>query len=308
MADPIYVGIDGGGTRTTALATDAAGRELARAEGAAGIVNALEPTAGAQALAALARSVARRAGATPPAAVTAVCCALAGAGRDPERIALETALAQTGVAERVRVTTDAEAALADALGDGAGILAIAGTGSIAWGRDAQGRTARVGGWGLVLGDEGSGYSIGLAALRAVVRAHDGRAPGTALITPVLQVTGVGAEEGLVAWAAGAAKADVGALAPAVFLAADAGDEPARAILAEAGAGLAEHVAALYRRLGPWPDPTPLAFAGSLIAPGGPLRPWLAAAVTRIAAFQLVERPVDAARGAAALARAIPVGG
>src|SRR5512140_1191813 len=142
----IFVGIDGGGTRTTALATDADGRELAREEGEPGIVRVLDPAAGAGPLTRLVKRVAERSGAAD-APVAALCCALAGAGREPERVGLENAIRKLGVAERVRVTTDAEGAMADALGDGPGILVIAGTGSIAWGRDALGHSARVGGWG-----------------------------------------------------------------------------------------------------------------------------------------------------------------
>ena len=215
----LYVGIDGGGTRTTAVATGPDGRVVARAEGEAGIVKVLEPAAGVSILVGLTRRAAAAAGA-PEAPVAALCCALSGAGREPERVALEAALRATGVAQCIRVTTDAEGAMADAFGTGAaGILLIAGTGSIAWGRDAAGRTARAGGWGFQLGDEGSGYFLGMAALQAVVRAHDGRAPETTLTADVLERTGVGAVEGLIAWTAAATKGDVGALAPGVCAAA-----------------------------------------------------------------------------------------
>lgn len=299
----IFVGIDGGGTRTTALAIDAEGRELARVEGEAGIVRVLDPAAGAEPLARLVRRAAELAGAAD-APVAALCCALAGAGREPERVGLENALRATGVAQRVRVTTDAEGALADALGSGPGILVIAGTGSIAWGRDAAGRSARAGGWGQLLGDEGSGYAIGLAALRAAVQAHDGRGPATALERAVLEATGVSAVEGLVAWTSAASKAAVGALAHQVFEAAAAGDDVARGILATAAAALAEHVAALSTRLGPWSEPPLVACSGGLIAPGGPLRPWLEAALQRLTPVRISPTPVDPARGAAALARAL----
>jgi len=314
---PIFVGIDGGGTRTTAVATDADGHELARVAGEAGLVDVLEPAARAGSLAALARKAAEAAeSASPDAAggrepaprgapVAALCCGLAGAGRDPERIALEEALRATGVADRVRVTTDAEIAMADAFGaDGAGILVIAGTGSIAWGRDAHGRTARAGGWGLLLGDEGSGYALGMAALRTVVRAHDGRVPPTALTGAVLDATGVPAPEGLIAWTAAASKGEVAALAPAVCAAASAGDPAAAEILDTAARELARHVAALHGRLAPWLEPPLLALAGAILAPGGPLRAPVMAAVDPIATLRLLDRPIDAAAGAATLARAL----
>jgi len=300
---PLFVGIDGGGTRTTAVATDAEGRVRGRATGEAGLVNVLEPIARAGSLAALARAAAEAAGETTP--VEAFCCGLAGAGRDPERMALQRALLDSGVALRVRVTTDAEAAMADAFGaGGAGILIIAGTGSIAWARDAAGRTARAGGWGYQLGDEGSAWALGMGALHAVVQAHDGRDLATALSAAVLEITAVSAPEGLIAWTAAASKGDVAALAPAVCAAAASGDPIAIAIVQQAAHDLAKHFRALYRRLAPWPESPVLALSGALVAPGGPLRPAVQAAVERIAPARPLDRPIDAAAGAAALARAL----
>src|SRR4051812_11326281 len=169
----VFVGIDGGGTRATALVIDAEGVVLGRAHGGPALVSAVAPTARADALAALATEALAQAATEQVAAV--MCCAVAGVGREPERAALEAALRSIAPARDVFVTTDAEAALYDAFGDQQGILLIAGTGSIAWGRGADGRLARCGGWGHILGDEGSGYAIGRAGLRAVMHAHDGRA-------------------------------------------------------------------------------------------------------------------------------------
>lgn len=299
--DAVYLGLDGGGTNTTVVATDAAGRELARVRGGAGIVNPADPGARAGTLAELARRTLEAAGAAAPAA--ALCCALAGAGREAERRAIRDALARHAVAREIRVVGDIEAAFHDAFAAGPGLLIIAGTGSIAWGRAEDGRTARVGGWGHVLGDEGSGYAVGLAALRAVVRAHDGRAPGTALREPVLRHAGVDAPEGLIAWAAAATKADIAALTPHVATTAAAGDAVAAGILRAAAEELAAHARALYRRLGPWAGPAPVALTGGLLAPGGPLREATAAALRALELpLRLLDSTVDAARGAAALAR------
>jgi glucosamine kinase len=298
----LFVGIDGGGTRAVASATDAEGRELARVEGGAGLVRADEPTAGAAALADLAASALRAAGAELPAA--GLCCALAGAGREEVCVALAAALQREAVAERIRITTDADAAFHDAFGTGAGILVIAGTGSIAWGRGEDGRRARAGGWGALLGDEGSGYALGLGALRAAARAHDGREPATTLLDAVLAHTALPAPESLIAWGASATKADIAALAPAVFAAAEGGDGAARALVAEGARSLASLVGALHARLAPWSEPPEVAFSGGLVAPERPLR---SAALEALDALGLPlrvrERAVDAARGAAVLARA-----
>lgn len=319
-----FIGIDGGGTRTTAVATDREGRVLARVHGGAALVDSADPAAGAAALADLAERALRAAGLAPPA--TALCCALAGAGRPDDRLAIAAALHREAIAERIRVVTDADAAFHDAFADGPGILLIAGTGSIALGRN-HGAIERIGGWGSLLGDEGSGYAIGLAALRAAVRAHDGRGPVTTLLPQLLDHFGLGAPDHLVPWCAGAAKGDIAALAPPTLAAAEEGDPVASAIVESAARDLVDHIAALTRRLAPWRSDPVIALAGGLIAPDGPLRarlvraleeefanrgaralqpagtpPHTAETSIREVRPRILPDAVDAARGAAALAR------
>lgn len=313
MSGGLVVGIDGGGTRTRAVVLDADGDELARCDGPAGIVQPRDPCAAAEAVADLTRAVLAEAGATRAAVL---CCGLAGAGRWQEREAVRVGLMLAGVADRALVVGDAEAALADAFGAGAGVLVIAGTGSIAWaqgvadvppsesphpGDGEQGPIViRVGGWGELLDDEGSGYAIGLGALRCIARAADGREPATALEAAVLEATGLAAPEDLIRYAAAAAKADIGALAPVVLRCADGGDAAASRVLAAAVDALTELVVTAARRAA-LPQPR-LAFAGGLIGVGGPLRDSLAAALrTHFPRSAVLDRPVDAARGAALLA-------
>lgn len=342
----LFIGIDGGGTRTTAAAFDGQGRELARVQGGAGLVRSTHPTAGAAALADLTERVLRAAGAAPPA--TALCCALAGAGRKEDRVAIAAALQREAIAQRIRVVTDADAAFHDAFASGPGILLIAGTGSIALGRGEGGtQLTRVGGWGTLLGDEGSGYALGRAALRACARAHDGRQGGTALLPLILEHLGIHAAEELIHWGGGATKREIAALAPLVLAAVEEGDDAARTIADNAARDLVGHVATLIRNLAPWPEAPTLALTGGLIAPGGPLRTRLIQALEPVAPFRagaalqpaghprvepapsdrassghassghassdhassahglrlrILERAVDAARGAATLAR------
>jgi len=295
----MFIGIDGGGTRTVAVLVDDAGRERARVEGAAGRVDIRAPQDAAAVLIDLARAAARDGGADR---VTALCAALAGAGREPERTRVEDALRAAGLAAVTTVVTDAEAAMCDAFGTGPGILLIAGTGSIAWGRGEDGRVARTGGWGHLLGDEGSGYAIGLAALRAVLRAHDGRGLPTRLENGVLAATRLSAPELLVHFVVNAGKSDVAALAPLVFAEADQ-DAVALGIIEDAARALAGHVAALYTRLRPWSMPVPIAFSGGLVSNGRPLRPVVLDALAEWElALALHTADVDPARGAATLAR------
>ena len=140
----------------------------------------------------------------------------AGAGRDPERSELRNSLRAETLADTVVVTTDIEIALEGAFERGPGMVVSAGTGSIAVGRDRQGNHRRIGGYGWLMGDEGSGYAIGRAALGAVSRAHDCRSPRTALTERLLATTRSNDFDALVRWAAGASPAEIAALAPAVL--------------------------------------------------------------------------------------------
>lgn len=289
----LYIGIDAGGTRSEAVAIDEQRNERAREAGAPALLDATNAERTATDLADLARRTAGKAGGD----VAALCCAVAGAGREEQRAELEAALRRINVAPYAIVITDSEAAMHDAFGDGPGILLIAGTGSIAWGRAADGRTARVGGWGALLGDEGSGYAIGLAALRAVARAHDGRARKTRLRDTVLNALALGSPEALIPWAARAGKKDVAALAPRVLHAASQGDAAADAIARRAAAHLARHVTTLARQLGPWPERPALALAGGLLAPTSHLRPLLLPRLP-LDHLHLHPSPIDPARGAA----------
>ncbi len=297
-----WVGIDGGGTRATAVAVDAAGQVISRVAGGAALVDPMQPLRGAIALADLARRALDEAGVKGRA--VGLCCALAGAGRASVRGVLTSELTRASVATKVIVIGDAEAALSDAFDSGAGALLISGTGSAAWSRDETGRQARAGGWGMVLGDEGSGYAVGLSALRLVVHAADGRAAATCLTERVLAATGVAAVEDLVAWTAGADKAAVASLAPTVFSAASENDAGAVAIALGAATDLAHQVHAVLDRTGPWTGAVDVAFAGGLIAPGQPLREraWLALQALPYG-FRLRAEAIDAARGAACIARA-----
>lgn len=302
----LCIGIDGGGTRATALVVDAEGRPLARVEGEAGLVLPDRPEAGVDALVELAaRALQAAAGDAAPASAAALCCALAGAGRESTRVAVERALLARRVASRVHVTTDAEAGLVDAFGNGAGILLVAGTGSIAWGRGPDGGIARTGGWGTLLGDEGSGYAIGLAGLRAWLRAADGRGAETGLTERIPAALGTDSPDVAVSWVATASKAEIAALAPCVLEAGATGDAVADRILGEAVGALIDHVVGLHHRLGPWPGAVPLALTGGLIAPGRALRTRLEEALRATGLhLDVLQRAIDGARGAATLARVL----
>ena len=305
----LVVGVDGGGTALRALATDASGRELARYEvpGAPLVAGSLGKAAGAVHRAVI--GVCARAGGEPP--VDALWAGLAGAGAERLRAGLERELAGEGgggrggpagppLARRTAVGTDVEAAFRDAFPIGAGIVLLAGTGSIAWGRGEDGREGRAGGWGWRLGDEGSGYALASSALRRVAHAVDGRAGATELTALLLARRRLASPEELLAWASAAGAADIARLAPDVQTAAARGDPAAEEILEQARAALVLHVVALAERLGPWRSPASVAFGGGLLGIGRALRARVARSV-RARGLAPLELDLDPLRGAASLA-------
>jgi N-acetylglucosamine kinase-like BadF-type ATPase len=268
MSD-IVIGVDGGGTKTVAwlapLVDDrmdrVLGRGLAgpgnpRAAGfAAAQANLESAIAAAFANAGLARSTVRSA-----------CFGLAGAGRAEEQSQIADWAAERRIAQHVRVTGDAEPILAAASPDNRGIALICGTGSLAWGRSASGETGRSGGWGYLIGDEGSGYAIALAGLRLAVRSADGREPATQLLARFQASLGVATPEDLIGgvYSPQMTREGIAALAVEVFAAAAEEDELALRVIGGAASDLATMVAVLARRLKFEEGGFPLALAGSAL--------------------------------------------
>ncbi|HKQ88970.1 MAG TPA: BadF/BadG/BcrA/BcrD ATPase family protein [Candidatus Acidoferrales bacterium] len=178
------LGFDGGGTKTECLLADEEGNVLARAT--TGPSNPLR--AGYMkawfALGEAADSVMARQKITAD-RIAGVCAGLGGAGRPGVVRRVRTYFERSFPHAEIRVTTDLEIALEAAFGGGEGILLLAGTGSAAFGRDANGRTARAGGRGPWFSDEGSAFDIGREAVRAVSLADEHRGPETALTKKII---------------------------------------------------------------------------------------------------------------------------
>jgi N-acetylglucosamine kinase-like BadF-type ATPase len=272
---PCVVGVDGGGSKTACRVAGADGTLLG--EASAGPSN-YQTVGEAGTLAALAEATAGAvAAAARPLRAVGLCLALAGVDRPADLAAMQRVavalldrpapgLAWDVSPERVEIVNDAVAALVGGTGRTAGVVCVAGTGSIAFGMNRAGARARAGGWGHLLGDEGSGYAIGLAALRAVARAADGRGPATALTDLVLARCHLDDPSGLIGLVYGGWQpADVAGFAPVVGAAAAAGDAVAGGILAEAAAELALAVATVARSLG-FLDPDGFRF--EVVAAGG----------------------------------------
>jgi glucosamine kinase len=295
---PILIGTDVGGTKT-AVAVAEGDEVVARADGPGA---ALRPGRALQSAATIAEVVRRALAGVGHIRGDVLVVGAAGAGRRTEREELTQALRGEAIAERVVVTTDIEIALVAAFGDGPGIVVSAGTGSIAVGRDRSGAMHRIGGYGWQMGDEGSGYAVGRAALGAVSRARDGRSPATPLQQRILSTTRSADFDELVRWAATASSAEVAALAPSVLDVAAAGDLVARGILDYAARELSQLAICLLPLLDTEPEPMCVALTGGLLEVDTALRRMVLQKLTDQEGLTLLDRPVDSTLGALAMAK------
>lgn len=267
----IVIGIDGGGSKTHAIVADETGTAIGEATGRGSAVKPGDEEGSAEVIATVVREALESAGmshVTP----RVICIGVAGAGREAARQALWQALVARDLAADVVVHSDFGIALDDAFGDGPGVLLISGTGSAAFGRSPAGTTARCGGWGPVIGDEGSGTWIGRRALSVVSAAADGRESQTALTGAILTAAEVNEVSDLIPWAANASRDQIASLAPVVFSVADGGDLRANAIVSLAVEELMLHIRALAQQLfGDERAAVPVAFTGGLLKKGSTLR-------------------------------------
>ncbi len=240
-----YLGIDGGGTQTTAWLADERRQVIARAQ--AGPSN---PTkvgmANAQAEIQHAVNGCLRLAPSARKSLAAVCAGIAGVDRPRIHDPLLRWLQEYLPAAHYHVTTDAAIALEAAFGETPGILVIAGTGSIAYGRNTKGATLRCGGWGSLFDDAGSGYDLGRKAITAALWDFDGRGQRTRLRSLICTALRLKTITGVVEPAP--RPHEIAALLPVVLGAARRGDSVARKLCDDAGRELAALVLALHQRL------------------------------------------------------------
>lgn len=262
MRGGFVIGIDGGGTKTRALVADLYARTLGRSKAGPSNVQTVGAEATYTALDAVVAAALADAGVSGPPA--SICLGMAGAGRSADRAIIKGWATSRFPGAVVRVVHDGQLVLAAGTPEGWGVAVISGTGSLAYGENAAGRSVRAGGWGYLLGDEGSGYAIGLAALRAVARAADERGRATALTEAVLANGSLPCPQALIrhVYGGGMGREDIAALVPLVLEAAQ-DDAVARAILEDAGRELALAAQAVIERLA-LPAPVPCALAGGVL--------------------------------------------
>jgi N-acetylglucosamine kinase-like BadF-type ATPase len=240
------LGIDAGGTKTVCLLADEEGRIISEARAGGANLQA----AGELEVEKVLHAVMERALGDRDLQPAAICLGIAGVDRESDAVAVRGIMRRIGFKARTLVVNDALIALVAGAGDLPGIVIVAGTGSIAYGRDAKGRAARAGGWGYVLGDEGGGFWIGRAALHAVVREFDGRGPRTTLTDRVLAAMHLDRPTELIhaVYAGGLHRYAIADIAPVVQQAADAGDAVAADIVSRAGVELAAAATSVITRL------------------------------------------------------------
>jgi N-acetylglucosamine kinase-like BadF-type ATPase len=262
------LGIDAGGTKTVCLLADERGVILS--EGRAGGANL--QSAGELELEKALYQVMDAAIGERRWSVDAICLGIAGVDREDDARTVRSIMRRISPGSRVLVVNDALIALEAGAPGVPGIVIIAGTGSIVYGRNAQPFAARAGGWGHVIGDEGSGYWIGREALAAVVREVDGRGPRTGLTDAVLAHFGVADATGLVhiVYNRDVPRKQVATLGPTVQRAASDGDAVARHILERAAEELVLAARSVAARLEMRGDPFPFVLAGGVFR----VVPWL----------------------------------
>jgi glucosamine kinase len=251
---PYYLGIDGGGTKTTCAVGDDSIVLATASAGPSNIVRVGEATT-RESLHQAVRQACAAAG-IPPSEVSRTCVGGSGAAR-PELAAIVREFLAEMLSTPVEVVGDMQIALEAAFDEGPGVIVIAGTGSIAYGRDRQRKTVRAGGWGFAIGDEGSAHWIGRAAVIALLGASDQNeaAGDSALAAALFRAWGVRSLSDLARAANSVPPPDFSALFPAVLA---TKDELAAQVLRSAGRELAQvadiAIGRLFAKAEPGPVP------------------------------------------------------
>ena len=247
--ESLILGIDGGGTKMTGCLLNGEGRILAYREQPPAIYAKLQGQI-VQPIQQLLLKLFEDAGVTNRSVAIAGICST-GIGRPRDREIVTQALNAARIAEHVVVDSDAAGALAGAFAGGPGIIVNAGTGSFAVARTDSGELVRVGGWGYLIGDEGSGFALARNALNAALQDWDGRGEKTALRSMFEKHFGVESIDLAISqiYAPDFDRGQMARLSPLIFGAAEQGDSVAARLIRETGFELGRHVMAAVHRFG-----------------------------------------------------------
>jgi len=258
-----FLGIDGGGTKTRCVLGDEVNVLASSMAGGSNPVR-LGVDKAREALHSAIRQACTAAGIELH-EIQAACVGASGGARPELAAKIREILVELNPKlspDRIEVVGDTVIALDAAFGTGPGVIVIAGTGSIAYGRNGTGETARAGGWGFAISDEGSGQWIGRNAVAAILRGRD-LGQETALSAAVLEEWKLANLEALVQFANSTPPPEFPRLFRIVLHAAEEGDAIARDLLMRAGTELAAIAAIVIRRIAAAPPYVPVAMTGSV---------------------------------------------
>jgi len=271
----LVIGLDGGGTKTLGVLVSSEGKILARETGESSNIQAIGAEKLGIVLRALVEKLAVAAGVTLQ-DIDHLYAGLAGAGRPADRETISKMVTENRLAKNHTIDTDAAAALAGAFAGGPGVIVISGTGAICFGKDAAGTLYRCGGWGYLLGDEGSGYYIGQQALIAALKDLDGRGPKTVLREVYENRYELSSIDMIISqiYSGKIDRTEIASNAPFVFEAAEKGDIAARQIIESAGREIGVQVAATAKRMGCEQGEVEVALIGSVFKQRDILMPFM----------------------------------
>jgi N-acetylglucosamine kinase-like BadF-type ATPase len=294
------LGIDAGGTKTVCLLANERGEVLAQARASGANLQVM----GEFGVEKILHRVMEETVDDNDVTLDAVCLGIAGVDRPRDAQTIKDIMRRIGRKTRTVVVNDALVALVAGAGEHAGVVIVAGTGSIAYGRDSAGRAARAGGWGYLLGDEGGGFWIGRAALSAVVRQFDHRGPATLLTDLVLKQMQLSTPSEVIhaIYDRGLQRHAIAGLAGVVQRAMEEGDAVAGEILDRAASELAAAAASVVTRLGMRGDIFPTILSGGMFKGIPSLASSVATHLAEVAPRSEVRRlEIEPANGAVTLA-------
>lgn len=294
-----FLGIDGGGTKTRCVLGDD-NCVLGTGTGSGCSILRVGEACARDSLAAAIHEACVSAGVSPQ-HISRTCAGVTGAADDGVASLIQRLLIEV-VGGAIEVIGDMEVALESAFPGGPGIVLIAGTGSIAYGRNHQGETARAGGWGRLISDEGSGHWIGVEALRVSLRAYDaGYNPR--LLRKLMESLGARSVHDLAVRVNSNAAQDFASLFPVVLAAAEAGDPNATDLLDRAGRELAVPVSAVAAQLFSGAEQVPVATHGGILASSNRIATAFAAEIRTLCPMaEVLDITIDPALGALNRAR------
>lgn len=222
------IGIDGGGTKTVGLLTTTEGEEIAKIKNGPSNYHVVGVETTYQVLNDIIKTLTSQIDRTHDNLV--ICIGMAGLGREDDKKVINEICDKIEITTKRILTHDAHIALVGGIGKPEGIIVISGTGSIVYGIDSHGNEIRAGGWGYLIGDEGSGYDIAIKGLQAVAKAADYRQPSTILTELYLTQLNLEDPKQLIRWVHTAERNEIAQLSGTVFEGMENGDRTAIGII------------------------------------------------------------------------------